>query len=110
MNYYLIKEYLKKIITDEITFLNFKVMFWVLYVMACLVISTGSVALNVNLLSYLPWAKIPLTEDSLSFFKALTFGITSLSFIIVEMEFMYRGARVINKKFQKIAAGGRYEK
>lgn len=109
MNYYLIKEYLKKILTDEITLLSINVMFWVLFSMFCLVIVIGSFALNANLLSYLPWAEIPLTETSISFFKALTIGISSLSFMVVEMEVMYRVARVINKKFKKYSAGGRYE-
>lgn len=110
MNYYLIKEYLKKIITDEFTLLNLKVMFWVLFSIVCFVIAIGSFALNASLLSYLPWGMIPLTETSISFFKALTIGLSSLSILVVEMEVMYRVARLINKKFKKNSAGGRYEK
>jgi hypothetical protein len=110
MNYYLIKEYLKTFLTDESALFHLKVMFWVLFSMVCCVIAIGSVALIVNLLNYLPWVVIPLKEDSLYFFKALTMGLASLSILIVEMDVMYKVAGIINKRFEKNHAGGRYEK
>lgn len=110
MNYYLIKEYLKKILTDEFALFHFKLMLWFFFANACVVIVIGSFALVGSLLNYLPWGEIPLSDDGRTLIQALTLGVISLFILSIEIQVIKNVVGVINKKFQKIAAGGRYEK
>ncbi len=99
-----------RILADEYLRLPLVILFWFFFSNVCIVIVVGSFALVGSLLSYVPWGEIPVSDDGRTLIQALTLGFISLSILSIEIQVMQKVAGVINKKFQKIAAGGRYEK
>ncbi|RTX96369.1 hypothetical protein EJ576_21835 [Pseudomonas sp. C 49-2] len=105
MNYYLIKEYLKKLLADELAFFYFKVMFWFLFSIACIVIAIGSFALVGILLIYLPWGELPVSDEGRTLIQVLTFSVICLFILSIEIQVIQKVAGIINKKLKESDAG-----
>lgn len=120
MNNYLIKEYLKKIMTDDVNIsvlkLYFLMLFWVTIPFVVIFIVLSVVTLIVvqfeflnNLLISLPWGKLPVSDEGRTLIQVLTFAVISLFILSIEIQVIQKVAGVINEKFKKIAAGGHDE-
>lgn len=121
MNYSLLKEYLKKLTSDELSVRDLLVylllVFWfiiplVALTLALVVLMIVGVQLEFinNQLMSLPWDKLPVSDDARLLITNFTLAVVFAIVLIVEMKVVGQIEKVIKKKFQKTAEGGGYEK
>jgi hypothetical protein len=121
MNYYLIKEYLKKLLSDDLGVCYLKVyfltLFWFLIpLVAIIIVLTVFILIGIQLefinnqMMALPWDKLPVSNEVRSLIMNLTFALVFVLLLTIELKFVEQLVNVVKKKLRMNTNGEPYEK